>query len=243
MDAGDAPMEAAARHVVRLAPLFGGAMSMSLATRFQDMSEFRQIPDNQEVFADPITDQSVIIELLSLQEEAGDDAAAEFHFGSIAQDNEATQAALDFGPVVRPLPEGGMDGFVPSCGPQSTPIPPIMKIVKPSCCTFCLAGHCRVMTLCSGTQVVAKFREGAGRLNTIRVHVACWRIRGIATDIVLSYNTPLWINNQSSSGEMVDVAALQEDAVAARVEQEFEAIASSIAIHDVSLFDPLPADP
>ncbi|KAH3818445.1 hypothetical protein DPMN_120167 [Dreissena polymorpha] len=44
--------------------LFGGAFTVTLPEARNDMSVVRQIPDNQEVFVHPGTDQSIIIELM-----------------------------------------------------------------------------------------------------------------------------------------------------------------------------------
>jgi hypothetical protein len=52
-----------------------------------DVSQFRHIPDTQEVFADVDTDQSFIVELLDLEEGEPDASGATFHFNSIAHDN------------------------------------------------------------------------------------------------------------------------------------------------------------
>ena len=46
------------------------------------------MPDNQEVFTDVNTDQSIIIELLSM-EEASNEESALHHFKEIARDNDA----------------------------------------------------------------------------------------------------------------------------------------------------------
>jgi hypothetical protein len=44
--------------------LFGGAIRIaSLPSRFKDLSDFRQVPDHQEVFSDPESDQTVIVEI------------------------------------------------------------------------------------------------------------------------------------------------------------------------------------
>ncbi len=44
--------------------LFGGAVSLSVPARLVDVSDFRPVPDNQEVLADGATDQSVIVEIM-----------------------------------------------------------------------------------------------------------------------------------------------------------------------------------
>jgi hypothetical protein len=74
-------------------PLFGGAMSISIPTRFKDVTELREVPDNQEVFTDVHTDQSIIIDLLEFSE-VGNEQAAQYHFDQLAADNEATSSQI-----------------------------------------------------------------------------------------------------------------------------------------------------
>ncbi|KAM8974705.1 ran guanine nucleotide release factor [Pelodytes ibericus] len=78
-------MEAsAAKHA-----LFGGAFSGVLPPLFRDVSDLREIPDNQEVFVHTCTDQSIIIELLEYQEGMSDPDAARYHFEDVASSNGA----------------------------------------------------------------------------------------------------------------------------------------------------------
>ncbi|XWS23209.1 hypothetical protein CRYUN_Cryun29cG0101500 [Craigia yunnanensis] len=49
-------------------PLFGGAISTTFP-----LSNIRQVPDHQEVFVDPVRDESLIFELLDHKPEVGDD--------------------------------------------------------------------------------------------------------------------------------------------------------------------------
>ena len=55
-------------------PLYGGAFSISIPSRFDDASTVRDIPNHQEVFVDGDTDQSIIIELNSVTDLPGEDA-------------------------------------------------------------------------------------------------------------------------------------------------------------------------
>ncbi|KAJ6652356.1 hypothetical protein lerEdw1_011586 [Lerista edwardsae] len=64
--------------------LFGGAFSAFLPPGGLDVSDLRQVPDNQEVFVHPNTDQSIIIELLEYQAGVPDDNAARYHFEDVA---------------------------------------------------------------------------------------------------------------------------------------------------------------
>ncbi|KAL2095239.1 hypothetical protein ACEWY4_009958 [Coilia grayii] len=72
-------------------PLFGGALSATIPPSAQDISELREIPDNQEVFAHRATDQSIIIELLEYQTHVDNEAAARYHFEDVAGSNKASQ--------------------------------------------------------------------------------------------------------------------------------------------------------
>ncbi|XP_031209892.1 ran guanine nucleotide release factor-like [Mastomys coucha] len=61
--------------VIENCPLFGGAFSAILPSGAIDVSDLRPVPDNQEVFCHPVTDQSLIIELLELQAHVQGEAA------------------------------------------------------------------------------------------------------------------------------------------------------------------------
>uniref|UniRef100_A0A3Q3EQT4 Ran guanine nucleotide release factor n=1 Tax=Kryptolebias marmoratus TaxID=37003 RepID=A0A3Q3EQT4_KRYMA len=71
--------------------LFGGALSAAVPLGATDISELREIPDNQEVFAHPHTDQSLIVELLEYQAQVADEDAARYHFEDLAGGNEALE--------------------------------------------------------------------------------------------------------------------------------------------------------
>lgn len=72
-------------------PLFGGALSAVIPHSAADISEMRQIPDNQEVFAHRHTDQSLIVELVEYQGQVADQDAAQYHFEDIAGGNKALE--------------------------------------------------------------------------------------------------------------------------------------------------------
>jgi len=71
--------------------LFGGALECALPARFGDISNVREVPDHQEVFADVDTDQSIIFELLGLEDVEDSQAAAHF-FKDLAAANDAENA-------------------------------------------------------------------------------------------------------------------------------------------------------
>jgi hypothetical protein len=58
--------------IANVRELYGGAMRIMLCSRFQDLSDFRLIPDHQEVFSDANTDQSVIVEINEMLQDVVD---------------------------------------------------------------------------------------------------------------------------------------------------------------------------
>ncbi|XP_022620609.1 ran guanine nucleotide release factor [Seriola dumerili] len=72
-------------------PLFGGALSAVIPRSATDISELREIPDNQEVFAHAHTDQSLIVELVEYQGQVADQDSARYHFEDIAGSNKSLE--------------------------------------------------------------------------------------------------------------------------------------------------------
>ncbi|PIA12544.1 ran guanine nucleotide release factor-like protein, partial [Coemansia reversa NRRL 1564] len=79
--------------------LYGGAMSMNVPKGMTDVSKFREVPDNQEVFADGTTDASVIIEILERVDEKKHEALR-YHFQQVA---ELNKAATDEKPCIEDI--------------------------------------------------------------------------------------------------------------------------------------------
>ncbi|KAH0520109.1 Ran guanine nucleotide release factor [Microtus ochrogaster] len=67
----------------RNCPLFGGAFLAILPPGAIDVSDLLPVPDNQEVFCHPVTDLSLIVELLELQAHVRGEAAARYHFEDV----------------------------------------------------------------------------------------------------------------------------------------------------------------
>ncbi|XP_020557432.1 ran guanine nucleotide release factor [Oryzias latipes] len=86
-------------------PLFGGSMSAVFPSNATDVSVFRDIPDNQEVFAHAHTDQSLIVELVEYQADVADPDAARFHLEDIAGSNGAVGASEVTGVLELPRAE------------------------------------------------------------------------------------------------------------------------------------------
>ncbi|KAG9302234.1 hypothetical protein G9A89_008724 [Geosiphon pyriformis] len=151
--------------------LFGGACLANIPPHFMDVSDIREIPDNQEVFADPNTDQSIIVEILELVAEASDPASiVSFHFSSVAFDNDAENHST--------LQQSGL------LNPNDFPNLPSDTS----------------MFFASGQQLVAKFNErDPNARNLVNIFLAVIRLPQHSTDIVITYNIPILIGSTSSS--------------------------------------------
>ncbi|KAF8633702.1 hypothetical protein AX17_004360 [Amanita inopinata Kibby_2008] len=85
--------------------LFGGAIKATTPSDLVDASDFRQVPDTQEVFMYPNSGISIIVEILQRVEPSDPKDAITFHFNSLAHDN-AAQSSRIFGTGVLPT-DGG----------------------------------------------------------------------------------------------------------------------------------------
>ncbi|KAL4659906.1 ran guanine nucleotide release factor isoform X3 [Arapaima gigas] len=112
--------------------LFGGALCAVIPPGACDVSQLREIPDNQEVFAHSNTDQSLIVELLEYQGHVKDSTAARYHFEDVASSNEAVGPGAAQVKGVTPLPREQL-----------------------------AIQECSSAWLLSGTQLVSKFSEEA----------------------------------------------------------------------------------
>lgn len=108
-------MQGAAGGADQSHPLFGGALSAVLPHSVTDISELREIPDNQEVFAHAHTDQSLIVELVEYQSQVADQDAARYHFEDIAGSNKALEPGAFEVTSVAPLPKSELSLSACSC--------------------------------------------------------------------------------------------------------------------------------
>eukprot|EP01105_Mastigella_eilhardi_P004796 TRINITY_DN1646_c0_g1_i2.p1 TRINITY_DN1646_c0_g1~~TRINITY_DN1646_c0_g1_i2.p1 ORF type:complete len:200 (-),score=72.04 TRINITY_DN1646_c0_g1_i2:118-717(-) len=150
--------------------LFGGAITCAMPERLEDISRFREVQDNQEVFCDASTDESCIVELLALDEAVADADAARHYFDDIALCNDATHAESVANVRHRTAAE-----VAPKIDPKEV----------------------RYVGTLEGVQRVTKFKEHAA--NKVAVKVCVLRLPRVQTDLVVSLNTPLEIAADSSS--------------------------------------------
>lgn len=94
----------------------------------------------------------------------------------------------------------------------------------------------RVRTICWGLQKISKYNEGVEAANDVRVYVACFRLKDVNTDIVLSMNSPVRVNEESSSSKVVNLEKVAQFDRPEHVIALFQDIVASLQVHDYSLF-------
>jgi len=188
--------------------LFGGAISCSFPPRFKDVSDVREVPNNQEVFQDPNRDESFIIELLELKDNVADAGSARWFLEDLAGEQAAENS-----PVVQE------ESSVPAAH-----IP--------------LLDETTTVNTVIGTMAIAKGRQGPEASNLVRVYLANIRLRGVETDILVTIYEPLAISEQSESAAAVGSGATVPATVAGcmAAADVFNQVLSTFRILDWSLF-------
>ncbi|KAL5035040.1 hypothetical protein RTP6_002796 [Batrachochytrium dendrobatidis] len=153
-------------------PLFGGAIKGAIPDGFHDVSQFRDVPDHQEVFVAEVAESNIMFDLLEPDEDATDiQSAARYHFEQLSRDNEAdpnhTRIVLE-----RTIPETMLSSTIQ--GAKATVI--------------------------AGTQQIAKYNErGADAYNTVAVYMGLIQLGRASTDVVITYNQTVEMGATSSS--------------------------------------------
>lgn len=141
--------------------LFGGAITTELPSSFEDVCNFRQVPDNQEVYVDRNTDMSFIVELLTYEAEVSDAQAANYYFSDLASCNEAAETLVDY------------QGMI-----TDSRVMPKVRASFPKCCL-------------RGRQSVSKFRARSDTpLDMVQIFLLVLRLPSVGTDVLLTLNAP-----------------------------------------------------
>ncbi|QDZ26108.1 putative Mog1-like ran guanine nucleotide release factor [Chloropicon primus] len=190
-------------------------ITMKVPGGMKDLSEYRQVPDHQECFAEPETDRSLIVEIVEYEKEVhakGCEHAALFHFRDLAKANEAV------GCTESPVIETGYREAL--CPGSLTPMSQV--------------------TLLFGVQGIAKDKDKAEAANQVHLCLCDIAIPEYETEVLVTMNTPLAISEKSSSFGKVEGAAgsskgererLVRDAVEA-----FKDVVASFKVVDYRLF-------
>jgi hypothetical protein len=216
-------------------------MSAVCPASFEDISDFRPVPDTQEVFADARSDQSLIFDILEARPDdevvvGGEETSltattttttttttpAQFYFTNLALENEADDGSEEILFQRRVHAAEEMPTLLSS-----------MPMVRGG-----YGGNDEQETveayLLVGRQRVAKFRDantgGESARNTVEVRLLLIRLRSVATDLVVTMNSPLALGENSSSvATTTQLGGVNAEAAMARV-------LSSLSVHAWSLF-------
>ncbi|KAL3501402.1 hypothetical protein ACH5RR_035851 [Cinchona calisaya] len=189
-------------------PLFGGAISSTFPLRFEDVSNIRQVPDHQEVFVDPARDESLIFELLDLKTDVADNGSATWFLQDLANEQDA---------------EGAMviehSGVFQADGLQFGNVPAVISTAV-------------------GQMAISKGRQGREAQNLVKVYLANLRLKGVATDVLITAYEPIVINPLSETaitvGAGIAVPAAQSGQMP--MAEVFQLVATSFKVNDWSLF-------
>ncbi|CCW67509.1 unnamed protein product [Phytomonas sp. Hart1] len=207
-------------HDTKEVELFGGAMRCRVPRVLQNVSDFRQVPDHQEVLHDLSTGATLIVELLARQREVRDDEAARFFYYDLAKANGCTPEGvrLETLAVLPPSAYAALTGL-PLLNPSMTLDSPHCPVTTPAVAVTPVAtgdggGHrgttgpggqgCAYACLATGIQKISKFTNEAGRENDVFVGLAVLRFRPpVAAEVLVSLSCPVVLHPDSSDAAVV----------------------------------------
>eukprot|EP00197_Chlamydomonas_leiostraca_P012914 CAMPEP_0202864604 /NCGR_PEP_ID=MMETSP1391-20130828/4776_1 /ASSEMBLY_ACC=CAM_ASM_000867 /TAXON_ID=1034604 /ORGANISM="Chlamydomonas leiostraca, Strain SAG 11-49" /LENGTH=189 /DNA_ID=CAMNT_0049544361 /DNA_START=94 /DNA_END=660 /DNA_ORIENTATION=- len=152
--------------------LYGGAIELHIPARFVDISDFRPVPDHQEVWADAREDQSLVVEVVE-RLEAGNAECGRVAWQDAAEAAESSHSELQ---GVQQLGPGDVPHLLPS-------------------------GVCAYACVAHGVQTVSKGRQGADAANRVEVRMAVLRLPRAHSELLLTLNSPLSISPASQSAQ------------------------------------------
>ncbi|XP_027361508.1 ran guanine nucleotide release factor isoform X1 [Abrus precatorius] len=193
-------------------PLFGGKILSTFPNRFQDVSNIREVPDHQEVFADPSRDESLIFELLELKSDVADNGSAAWFLQDLGSEQDAE------GSVVLE-----QSGILEALG--------LMYNNTPA-----------VVTTAVGQMAISKGRQGREAQNIVKVYLANLRLKGVETDVLVTAYEPIVINPLSESADTVGagIAVPAAQAGCLPMDEVFKLAVTSFRVIDWGLFDTRP---
>ncbi|CAK9225859.1 unnamed protein product [Sphagnum troendelagicum] len=190
-------------------PLFGGAIMCRIPANFHDVSNVREVPNNQEAFVDPNRDESIIVELLELKDTVVDERSSRWFLQDLAieQDSEQSLVVESENTITTAVDVPNLEASIP-------------------------------VNVTVGTIAIAKSRQGDDARNLVRVHLANIRLHGVKTDVVITVYEPLIINEWSQSAAAVGAGTTVPAALAGcmAAPDVLKLVLSTFKICDWSLF-------
>lgn len=222
--------------------LFGGAIVAAIPPTMADASDFRVVPDHQEVFMHPVNGTCIIIELTQRQAAIPDSEAAPFQFNDLASANAAASPETSW--LVAPAYHS--TASPPAAATTEATIVASTLAVSEAVAAASESGifrSSRVMPSpadaqlrcfidsCIGWQRVSKFREKNAQ-NDVLVALSVVRIPApYDTDVVISVSMPQRIDPRSSDAKYVTEMAEPRQCVELLI-----AATASLRVVDFGLF-------
>ncbi len=224
--------------------LYGGALGVALPASFVDVSQLRQVPDHQEVWADAASAASAVVEIVEAQGDVADAAAARFFWGDLAEANgaqgERGWRELPADAALLPAPFGagrdGRCGALLACAGWQV-LPPSAEASSSSGGSASSAagagggggggGGGSGSSTSSTSSPPRPLLQQPPADDSVFVCLAVLRLPGVGSEILVTLNTP-----QPEVGEApLDTAELERSALA-----RFTALVSSLTVRDWALF-------
>lgn len=245
-----AATQAAAPSATTTTPLFGGALSAAIPARLADVALARPVPDHQEVFADPSSDQALVIEVLEHASDVPDgEGAARFYFEDLVEQNEASEGARLGRVEALRNSSSSSPGSASSSSPvlllrglAASPAPPSARSSALStaldACSYAAVAVGTASISKGGSSTPGSAAEQQRRRNAVSLALALLRFPAVGSDLLVSLTTAtaLGDGNYSSAVVPADLAGRDPAEIAAEAERLLLAIVGSLEVRDWRLF-------
>ena len=235
-------MAASAKQVA----LYGGALGAALPATFVDVSQLRQVPDHQEVWADAASGASAVVEIVEAQGDVADAAAARYFWEDLAEANGAQgergwrelPAAAALLPAPFCAPRDGRCGALLACAGWQV-LPPSAEAGASGSSASSAAGAGGGGGGGGGSSEGAAQQQPAAAAgaaapqpagDSVFVCLAVLRLPGVGSEILVTLNTPP-PEAAGAGGAALDAAELERSALA-----RFTALVASLTVRDWTLF-------
>jgi hypothetical protein len=183
-------------------PLYGGALCISLPATYRDVSEVRQVPDHQEVWADLASSASLVLEIVEHQAAVADSGAARYFWEDLLETNgvqtERGWRVVPTVPAMLPAPfrepKDGRCGALAVCagwqvlavkGEEPAPSEPGSESSSSSSSSSAAATASSLLGAGGGAAPASAAKD------TVFVCMAVLRLPGVGSEIILTLNWPL----------------------------------------------------
>lgn len=211
--------------------LYGGAITADFPIGFIDASQFREIPDTQEVYVSETVDDSLVIDLMEAVEEIGDEAV-NTHLKEIAEMNNAgihEYARLYTAEhKVTTLSEMSHTPAAPSSAVITVAIEPARKWGRSS------QLHSDESEKDEKDAFEKDNNNGLLESPLLALVLAVVRLHKVSTDLVVTYNVPI-----TQRKDLEGLRSGQPEQMPERVQAGLESvrkILESLEVHDWQLF-------